>query len=43
MLMAAPKTDYKDIKSIVESELGCKLNDIFSEFDEKPVASASLG
>jgi len=43
MLMAAPKTEYKDIKSIVESELECKLEDIFSEFEEKPIASASLG
>ena len=43
MLQQAPKTSYEDVKSIVELELGKKLEDIYSEFDEKPVASASLG
>jgi len=43
MLMQAPKTQYKDVKTIVEDELGQKLEDVFSSFDEQPVASASLG
>ena len=43
MLMQAPKTAYEDVKSIVELELGRKLEDVYSEFDEKPLASASLG
>lgn len=43
MLMYAPKTPFNDVKAIIESDLGCKLEDHFSEFDEKPLASASLG
>ena len=43
MLMQAPKTSYEDVKSIVELELGQKLEDIYEEFDHKPLASASLG
>jgi len=43
MLQQAPKTDFVDVKAILEQELGRKLEDIYSEFDEQPVASASLG
>jgi len=43
MLMQAPKTSYEDVKSIVDSELGKPLEEVYSEFDEKPIASASLG
>jgi ubiquinone biosynthesis protein len=43
MLMQAPRTSFKDVKEIVECELGKKLEELFSEFDEKPLASASLG
>lgn len=44
MLMQAPKTKYADVKGIVEMELGLKsIDDIFTEFDEEPLASASLG
>ena len=43
MLMQAPKTKYSDVKTIVEKEFGKKLTDMFSSFDEKPIASASLG
>lgn len=43
MLMQAPKTSYEDIKSIVELELGKPLDEVYSEFDHKPIASASLG
>ena len=42
--MQAPKTSFKDVKEIVELELGVKsLDEIFTEFDEEPLASASLG
>ena len=34
MLMQAPKTKYADVKTIVELELGQKLEDVYSEFDE---------
>ena len=43
MLMEAPRTCYADVKSIVEEDLGCKIEEIYSEFAETPLASASLG
>ena len=43
MLMAAPTSSFEDVKSIVEEETGCKLEEIFSDFEQMPVASASLG
>ena len=43
MCMQAPRTPFESIKTIVEEETGQKLEEIFSEFDEKPIASASLG
>ena len=43
MLMYAPKTPFHDVRSIIESDLGGKLEDHFSEFSETPLASASLG
>lgn len=35
--------DYEDVAAIVEEELGARLRHLFSEFDEEPLASASLG
>ena len=43
MLMQAPRSSYEDVKSIIEGELGAKIDDLFSEFSKTPVASASLG
>lgn len=43
MCMRAPTTDFVDVRRIVEEESGCKLEDLFSYFEEKPIASASLG
>ena len=43
MLMQAPRTKFDDVKQIVKSELGRELEDVFSEFSEQPLASASLG
>jgi len=37
-----PRSNFKAVRQTVESEFGKKLEDIFSEFDETPVASASL-
>ena len=31
------------MKQVVESELGSPIEQVFSRFDEKPIASASLG
>ena len=43
MCMQAPRTKFEDVKAIIEEETGKKLEDVYSEFDEKPIASASLG
>ncbi len=43
MCMKAPTTKFDDVKHIVESELGMKLEDVFEEFEPTPFASASLG
>lgn len=34
---------FSDVKKVIEAELGKPLNKIFSSFDEKPIASASVG
>ncbi|MFH1064991.1 MAG: AarF/ABC1/UbiB kinase family protein [Nanoarchaeota archaeon] len=34
---------FRTVKQIIESELGSSLNKIFKDFDEKPIASASIG
>ena len=43
MCMRAPTTSYEDVKLIFREECGCEIEDLFSEFDHKPIASASLG
>jgi predicted unusual protein kinase regulating ubiquinone biosynthesis (AarF/ABC1/UbiB family) len=40
---AAPKVRFSDMRKVIESELGEKLADLFAEFDETPVAAASIG
>ena len=34
---------YEDVELIIERELGAKINKIFSDFDPRPLAAASLG
>lgn len=41
--MHAPRTSYEDVRAIVELELGASMDEVFSEFEQKPLASASLG
>ncbi len=43
MCMKAPVTKYEHVKGIFEEEMGCKIEDVFSEFEQEPLASASLG
>lgn len=43
MCMNAPTTKYDDVRTIIESEYNMKLEDLFSEFEHTPIASASLG
>src|SRR4051812_11833801 len=40
---AAPKGRFADMKKGIESDLGTRLGEVFSEFDETPVAAASIG
>src|SRR3954467_15068916 len=40
---AAPKVAFKDMKKVVEQDLGGKLSEFFSEFDEEAIAAASIG
>lgn len=34
---------FEQVRDIVESELGARIKDLFAEFDEEPMAAASLG
>jgi len=43
MCQKAPTTKYEHVKIIFEEEMGCKIEDVFSEFEKEPLASASLG
>ena len=39
----APKDSFEKIKQIIEEEQGRPLEEIYVEFDEEPIASASIG
>ena len=38
----APESPIEDIKYVIESDTSKKMGDLFLEFQEKPVGSASL-
>src|SRR5829696_9007027 len=40
---AAPKVRFADMRKVIESELGEPLKEAFAEFDESPIAAASIG
>jgi predicted unusual protein kinase regulating ubiquinone biosynthesis (AarF/ABC1/UbiB family) len=40
---AAPNVAFKDMKKVIEADLGEQLKDVFSEFDEEAIAAASIG
>src|SRR5207253_4441877 len=40
---AAPNVRFADMRKVVESELGEKIGEAFAEFDETPIAAASIG
>jgi predicted unusual protein kinase regulating ubiquinone biosynthesis (AarF/ABC1/UbiB family) len=40
---SAPKVSFKDMRKVIEEELGDKLSDVFDAFDEEPIAAASIG
>ena len=37
-----PSKSFRVVRETVESELGCRLEDVFTSFDERPIAAASL-
>jgi predicted unusual protein kinase regulating ubiquinone biosynthesis (AarF/ABC1/UbiB family) len=39
----APHVDFKDMRKVIEQDLGGKISSVFSEFDEEPIAAASIG
>jgi len=40
---AAPKVAFKDMRKVIEQELGDDLSELFAAFDEEPIAAASIG
>jgi len=40
---AAPKVRFADMRKVMEADLGERLSDVFSSFDETPIAAASIG
>jgi predicted unusual protein kinase regulating ubiquinone biosynthesis (AarF/ABC1/UbiB family) len=40
---SAPKVRFADMKKVIEKDLGEKLSNVFAEFDETPIAAASIG
>lgn len=40
---AAPTVTFKQMRRVIEEELGERLQELFEEFDEEPVAAASIG
>jgi predicted unusual protein kinase regulating ubiquinone biosynthesis (AarF/ABC1/UbiB family) len=40
---AAPTVTFKDMRKVIEQELDDPLGEVFEEFDEEPIAAASIG
>lgn len=40
---AAPQVSFKEMRKVIESDLGQKLGRVFSDFDEDAIAAASIG
>src|SRR5215210_2688139 len=40
---AAPKVSFKDMRKVIESEYGERVEDVFETFDPVPIAAASIG
>ena len=40
---AAPTVTFKDMRKVIEEELGEPLRNVFDDFDEEPIAAASIG
>ena len=42
MFQMAPTSSWEEVKKTIEEELKMPIEDIFLEFDEKPISSASI-
>jgi predicted unusual protein kinase regulating ubiquinone biosynthesis (AarF/ABC1/UbiB family) len=40
---SAPKVSFKEMKKVMESDYGERLSGVFPEFEEEPIAAASIG
>ena len=40
---AAPTVTFKEMRKVIENELGERVKDVFDEFEEEPIAAASIG
>jgi predicted unusual protein kinase regulating ubiquinone biosynthesis (AarF/ABC1/UbiB family) len=40
---AAPTVTFKDMRRVIEEELGERITEIFEEFEQEPIAAASIG
>jgi predicted unusual protein kinase regulating ubiquinone biosynthesis (AarF/ABC1/UbiB family) len=40
---AAPTVSFEQMKRVIEDDLEAKIADVFAEFDEQPIAAASIG
>ena len=40
---AAPTVSFKQMKQVIEEDLEAKVSAVFAEFDEEPIAAASIG
>lgn len=40
---SVPPMPFEEVEKTIEAELGARINKLFSEFEEKPLGSASLG
>jgi predicted unusual protein kinase regulating ubiquinone biosynthesis (AarF/ABC1/UbiB family) len=40
---AAPTVTFKEMGKVIEQELGERLGDVFEDFEEEPIAAASIG
>ena len=40
---SAPKVSFAQMQRVIESDLGEKISDVFSEFNAEPIAAASIG
>jgi predicted unusual protein kinase regulating ubiquinone biosynthesis (AarF/ABC1/UbiB family) len=40
---SAPQVGFKEMRKVIESDYGEKLGEVFAEFEEEPLAAASIG